>query len=283
MLRSGTGAVPQSLLFPGSEFQSTPWSLPASEVSTLTDGAFGETDQTTQFVGGVATSLMVRSTHNENSTGLFLYLGACHIIRKDLWDFAVMLRPGNGTFTWPKYETVFMCPVCANIATPDDTKTKQWILTSQYLTQMGEGHSAGRIGVRLMARLFCHACFPTDRVDARTGVASILGLAGTNSAYDSAYELAALFEDSGMSGVASRRMMEQLGTAMKGSNGKLKARISKSLTKENRGQAIVTFGKTTCNYCQKTKKEIVGEVDDATGELKKMNKCSACRFVTYCR
>ena len=162
-MSSGNG-----LLFPGSPMGTTLMELPAAKIGILADGDFGENDHQQQFNGGVCTVLNLQSIHNPNQTSLFYYLGTCHFTSKDLWDFAVMFRSNNGTFVWPKYETCLMCPMCAAIPKPDDTLTKEWILTSQFLMQEGTGKLKGRIGQRLMGRMFCKECF-TDEVDPKTG------------------------------------------------------------------------------------------------------------------
>ena len=112
-----------------------------------------------------------------------------------------------------------------------------------------------------------------------------MGLPPTKT-FECAYTLACLWERSGMCGAVSTKMMNMMAGADfsdSANNPGGKLRISKSLTKENRGQAAVVFSQkghhTSCLHCKKTKKMIVGEMDEGSGRMKKMNKCSGCRFV----
>ena len=274
MIELNPGGV---LLFPGCTPALTFVELPATSVGILADGAFGEEDHQKHFSGGTCTMLSLGSS-------IFYYLGTCHFITKDLWDFAVMFRPGGGTFVWPKYETCIMCPLCGVMAKPDDTKNKEWIVASQHLMQTGLGPLEGRVGQRLMPRMFCKDCLGCEGIDPTTGVCGIVG-GGTVQTYPSAYSLVSLFENSGMCSAVSQNMMKLM--SQSGNSTGTNMRLSKSLTKDNRGQGVMLIGnskqlKTRCNYCKKTKKEIAGEIDDDTGKLKAMNKCSSCLFVAYC-
>ena len=73
------------------------------------------------------------------------------------------------------------------------------------------------------------------------------------------YMLASLFENSGMSGSLSQRMSEMMSSSVATEKTGMKSRISKTVTKENRGQPVIMLGagkKTICANCQKNKKDI---------------------------
>lgn len=139
------GEIPHTYEVPGmttdliygrnSPFELKHFPIPACTVQVLTDNEMGETDKKKKWTGGSAVTLDFMNRRDEGEKmklGLFL-LGECKLVKKDLWDYAVQLRRGNGQFAWPGYFAVLLCPFCAKLAFPDESKT--WIMAVQILMQ----------------------------------------------------------------------------------------------------------------------------------------------------
>eukprot|EP00816_Leptocylindrus_hargravesii_P002931 CAMPEP_0196818426 /NCGR_PEP_ID=MMETSP1362-20130617/65517_1 /TAXON_ID=163516 /ORGANISM="Leptocylindrus danicus, Strain CCMP1856" /LENGTH=398 /DNA_ID=CAMNT_0042196527 /DNA_START=15 /DNA_END=1211 /DNA_ORIENTATION=+ len=299
------GEVPRTYEVPGmttdlvygrdSRFELQNFPIPACTVQVLTDNEMGETDTKKKWTGGRAIMLSFldgKAGSSMKKMGLFL-LGECMLTRKDLWDYAVQLRRGNGQFVWPGYFAVLLCPFCANLAFPDESKT--WIMAVQILRQevdYMDGISGGGMSQRLIPRLCCKDCFLENLQPyeddhpwgsypnmLRYSVPGHEKLKRGNRLEDpciSAYLLSVLFENSGMSGAFSRLQFEALTKNLTARGDK--ARLSKSKTKENRGQGVIFFkaGKK-CANCGKNNDDL--KDSPGGGEL---STCGGCSTVSYC-
>uniref|UniRef100_A0A7S1B3B4 MYND-type domain-containing protein n=1 Tax=Corethron hystrix TaxID=216773 RepID=A0A7S1B3B4_9STRA len=270
--------------------------IPACKKATvLRDTDMGLKDSKTKWPGGDVLVLRFKRSR-DNGMHLSVFMGECYLCRKDLWDFAVQFREGQGRFSWPDYWLVLQCPFCAKLATPSVPGEQHWqpgifsldestyIMISQSISQMPV-ESPG-ITQRWMPRLCCKTCFlrnieSSDDTDDDGSYPNILQMSlpaihfGRNHPMaihptPTAYTLEMFYDETGMKGALEKALASTFVEACSGRDS-LNARISKSETKANRGQQVVVMKLVDRKVC-------------ATCGVSSLNlmACSRCKEVFYC-
>lgn len=257
--------------------------LPEQKIRVLRDKSMGESDYNSKWIGGECLVLKFKDLSKKSSLGIFcVYMGECYFTPKDLWDLAVHFRKGQSTQVWPDHRSVLLCPFCANLANPDERKTKYVMITRLILQTTSTG-----IAFQSRPQLCCRSCFVDNHNISlgeewekfpkgcqQHGVATLCKHVDSSmpeSNCPDAYTMVNWFEFSGMQSACCKEYAASMSNATSECSD-LKMKPSKSLTKANRGQLAIKMKsrreEKTCHGCG----------------LKSENAsaCSVCQNTYYC-